>query len=188
MDRLVPIIDDIAKKHSLTDKVEQLRLDSFGRDPRATPTRPQPTKYKPKSVMTPDIRRETHDRIHRYIQQVSPHQPPIPTYTIQERQPFPLTSLTALAHWGQDPDPDFPLKLRDENGGHLGITRELDKQDPTFPEDTYKKEHADVQPLRDDLDNYSSAEDNMETVRNDYLEEREMGMTHGPIYTTEELK
>jgi len=70
----------------------------------------------------------------------------------------------------------------------VGVDEDLPQAPAVFPNDETKAEHADIQPLRDDLDNYPSAIDAMREVRKDYSEERQLGMTAGPFHTKQALQ
>ena len=104
--------------------------------------------------------------------------------TIPPRQPFPLTFLAHVAHHAQDKDWQYPLYLRDNDGGPLGMDEELPQHPHVFPNDETRAEHADIQPLQYDLANYGSARENVKTVRDEYLLERQLGMTAGPLATS----
>ena len=127
--------------------------------------------------MTDEIKMETHLTLHPIV---SPNTQP--DYTIPPHQPFPLTALGRMGYHASDKDYHWPEYLRNKGGGPLGIDEDLPKAPDVFPDDETKAEHADIQPLRDDLDNYPSAYEHMDEVRKDYEDERPLGMTAGPFY------
>jgi hypothetical protein len=108
-------------------------------------------------------------------------------FSIPPHQPFPLTALGQVLLHAKDKDHLYPAYLRD-NRGPVGVDEDLPQAPYVFPNDETKAEHADIQPLRDDLDNYPSAIDAMREVRKDYSEERQLGMTAGPFHTKQALQ
>ena len=193
---ILPLLTPIVTKHSLVDNFESLRRDSFGRQPIPTPTNPRPETYKPKSLITSDIKKETLWTVHQHIHSSGYFQTNCGWYTstgttqdfsIPPHQPFPLTALGQVLLHAKDKDHLYPAYLRD-NRGPVGVDEDLPQAPYVFPNDETKAEHADIQPLRDDLDNYPSAIDAMREVRKDYSEERQLEMTAGPFHAKQALQ
>ena len=159
---ILPLLTPIVTKHSLVDNFESLRRDSFGRQPIPTPSNRRPETYKPKSQITSDIRQETLWTVDQHIKSRTPPGT-TPDFSIPPHQPFPLTALGQVLLHAKDKAHNYPAYLRD-NRGPVGVDEDLPQAPAVFPNDETKAEHADIHPLRDDLDNYPSAIDAMREV------------------------
>ena len=94
-----------------------------------------------------------------------------------EGQPFYLQLMSSVANKAGDPDSLYPLKV--VAGVPLGVEEPIEATPGIWP----KKKNEDPEPpgLPTNSDNYPSAVEHTQTIRETYIKERKLGMTKGPF-------